>query len=142
MENTVAIKPNINIRLLAIFVLIATITFFLVFSILQTPPQIMSSEITTNKTIEQIEILIAEQTTEELLKSKKSLEFLIEEHTQKLADYQLDPDEFDNKNKLKDIAKDIRDKIIKGRVAKLEKEIAKFKKLIEKINQKLPQNGN
>lgn len=56
---------------------------------------------------------------------------------QKLIDYQNDPDKFDNKNKLKNIAKDIRDKIIKGRIQKLEKEIEKFKKLIDKIDKKL-----
>jgi hypothetical protein len=142
MHNTATIKPSVNIRLLAIFGLIATISFYIIFRFGHTSPPKLTSEIFAVQTIEEIEVLIAAQTTDELLKSKKSLEILIDEHTQKLADYQLDPDKFDNKNKLKEIAKDLRDKIIKGRIAKLEKEIEKFKKLIEQINHKLLQNGN
>ena len=96
-----------------------------------------------NNEISEIEILLNAETTEQLQKSKLSLQQLITEHTQKMIDYQNDPDKFDNKNKLKDIAKDIREKIIKGRLKKLEKEIEKFKKLIEKIDKKLLENhGN
>jgi len=89
------------------------------------------------------EILLNAETTEQLQKSKSSLQQLIAEHTQRMIDYQNDPDKFDNKNKLKDIAKDIREKIIQGKLKKLEKEIEKFKKLIEKTDKKILENhGN
>jgi len=142
MQNTKMIKSDGTIKLFAIFGLIATISLFIIFPFVQLSQPKISHEIFVNQSIVEIEIMIAKQSTDELLKSKKSLQSLIEEHTLKLADYQLDPEKFDNKDKLKDKSKDLRDKIIKGRIAKLEKEIEKFKKLIEKINQKLFRNGN
>jgi len=142
MQQVTTIKHNANLKLFSIIGLIISITLFSILKILDNSHLKLEREIFIKKDLAQIEIIIAAQTTEELLKSKKSLESLIIEHSQKLADYQIDPDKFDNKNKLKDKSKELRDKLIKGRIAKLEKEIEKFKKLISEINQKLTQNGN
>jgi len=149
MINSLQIKAdNSKFLIITIIIAISIISLFLFHFIFQTIPTVQTAQSLTNEQfinneIAQIEILLNAETTEQLQKSKISLQQLIDEHSQKLIDYQNDPDKFDNKNKLKDIAKDIRDKIIKGRIRKLEKEIEKFKKLIEKIDKKLLEtNGN
>jgi len=151
MENSIQLKTNNSKLLIISFIIILSIILTLIFhSIFQTTQiiqtnqlQIITNEQFINDEISEIEILLNAETTEQLQKSKLSLQQLITEHTQKMIDYQNDPDKFDNKNKLKDIAKDTREKIIKGRLKKLKKEIEKFKKLIEKIDKKLLENhGN
>jgi len=151
MEKSIQLRTNKRILLIISFTSILSIFFIFIFhSIFQTFQIIQTNQslIITNEQfisneISEIEILLNAETTEQLQKSKLSLQQLITEHSQKMAAYQNDPDKFDNKNKLKNIAKDIREKIINGRIKKLEKEIEKFKKLIEKIDKKLLENhGN
>lgn len=140
MINSLQIKAdNSKTLIFSIIIAISIISLFLFHFIFQTTQttQLITTEEFINTEIAKIEILLNAETTEQLQKSKLSLQQLIDEHSQKLIDYQNDPDKFDNKNKLKNIAKDIRDKIIKGRIQKLEKEIEKFKKLIDKIDKKL-----
>jgi len=145
MEKSIQLRTNKRILLIISFTSILSIFFIFIFhSIFQTFQIIQTNQslIITNEQfisneISEIEILLNAETTEQLQKSKLSLQQLITEHSQKMAAYQNDPDKFDNKNKLKNIAKDIREKIINGRIKKLEKEIEKFKKLIEKIDKKL-----
>lgn len=73
------------------------------------------------------------QTMEQLEKSKKSYERLIEEHEQKLKDYIADPDAHDNQGRLANATPEVREKIISGRVKALEKQIAKQKRELEKL---------
>ena len=69
------------------------------------------------------------QSDEQLLKSKQSYEKLIKEHEKKLEDYKKDPYSYDKKNILKNALNDkIREKIIKGRIVSLKKQIAKQRK--------------
>jgi RHS repeat-associated protein len=66
-------------------------------------------------------------------KSIKSFENEITIHTEKLDQYKLDPFKFDNKGTLSNAPKSIQDKIIAGRIKKLEKEIQTFKDNIGKV---------
>jgi hypothetical protein len=63
----------------------------------------------------------------------RSLGRQIEEHTQKLEAYKANPDAFDNLGKLKNASPEIRQKIINGRIRKLEGEIQKFRNEIDKL---------
>lgn len=65
------------------------------------------------------------QSNEELIKSKQSYEKLIKEHEKKLKDYIENPDLYDNKGLLKNAEKELRKKIINGRVNSLLKQLAK-----------------
>lgn len=73
---------------------------------------------------------------EEIEKAIKSEKDLIKEHQQKLADYKRDPLKFDNKDTLKN-AKDAEtyNKIIQGRVKKLENDIRKHERELEKLKE-------
>ncbi len=72
--------------------------------------------------------------TKSQLKSISSYEGLIAKHEQKLAEYIKDPWKFDNQNVLKNAPNDaIRQKIIEGRIEKLQTEIQTFKNNIYKI---------
>ena len=72
--------------------------------------------------------------TRSQLKSISSYEELIVEHEQKLADYIKDPWKYDNKGVLENAPNDaIREKIIEGRIRKLQNELEGFKNNIEKI---------
>ena len=77
----------------------------------------------------------------QLEKLNNTYEKRIQEHEQKLEDYKNDPDKFDNKKVLEGKSPEQRDKIIAGRVKKLEKEIQKFKDNINKNNQKIEGNN-
>lgn len=62
----------------------------------------------------------------------------IEEHEQKLEDYQKDPEKHDNKGQLKNAPTPASKETIKqGRVDKLKKEINKFKNEKEKMKDKI-----
>lgn len=79
----------------------------------------------------------ANQTRQQLEKSKRSYEDLIREHEQKLADYRKNPFSQDNKGLLKDQAPEIQQKIIEGRVRELERQIEKQKSELKKIDEAL-----
>lgn len=82
------------------------------------------------------------QTPEQLKKSKESLINLINEHEAKLADYIKDPYAYDNKGVLKNAANDeIRNNIINGRIASLNKQIAKQKGELNKVLKVLSELG-
>ena len=66
-------------------------------------------------------------------KGINSLRKQIAAHRKKLAEYIKDPDKFDNLGKLPGVDPATRAKIIAGRIAKLQKEIAKFGKEIQKL---------
>ncbi|MBO9675256.1 MAG: RHS repeat-associated core domain-containing protein [Sphingobacteriaceae bacterium] len=68
-------------------------------------------------------------------KSIRSLEKQIVEHTEKLEQYKADPMKFDNNGTLGNTSKELQEKIINGRVKKLEKEIQKFKDNIQKVKE-------
>lgn len=57
----------------------------------------------------------------------------IHEHTKKRDDYEGDPEAFDHKGLLDGVSPTRRDEIVRGRVNKLNKEIQKFEKNIEKM---------
>ena len=65
-------------------------------------------------------------------KYKEPTEKLIKGHKEKLQEYKNDPLKNDNKKILEGKTKEIQEKIIDGRVKKLEKEIQKFESNIEK----------
>jgi RHS repeat-associated protein len=69
-------------------------------------------------------------------KGIRSIQKQISSHEKKLADYKKDPDKFDNKGVLKKASRENRQKIINGRVRKLENEIKKFKNEIKKLEGK------
>ena len=75
----------------------------------------------------------ANQTREQLLKSKVSYKKLIQEHKTKLKDYIKNPDAYDNKGILKNVTPEIRQKIIEGRKNALTKQILKQQRELEKI---------
>jgi len=108
MINSLQIKAdNSKFLIITIIIAISIISLFLFHFIFQTIPTVQTAQSLTNEQfinneIAQIEILLNAETTEQLQKSKISLQQLIDEHSQKLIDYQNDPDKFDNKNKLKD----------------------------------------
>lgn len=77
---------------------------------------------------------------EQLQRSKASLEKLIQEHRQKLADYRRDPFAFDNRGTLRNTPEHLRPKIIEGRIDVLEKQLAKQEGELQKIND-LPGGG-
>jgi hypothetical protein len=67
-------------------------------------------------------------------KAIRTIEKLKAEHEQKLADYIKNPDDYDNKNLLKNAPnQEIREKIIQGRINKLKKEIDVMGKEIKKL---------
>jgi hypothetical protein len=68
-------------------------------------------------------------------KSIRSLENRVAEHEQKLADYKSNPDKYDNKGLLKNASPKTRQKIIQGRVRKLEREIRTFQQEITKLRE-------
>ena len=77
---------------------------------------------------------LSNQSKSQLLKSKKSYEKLIQEHKKKLDDYINNPDYYDNKGLLKNTSLDRREKIIKGRIIELEKQIKKQQGQLNNIN--------
>lgn len=72
-----------------------------------------------------------------LEKSNKSLDKRIEEHEQKLNDYQNDPDKNDNKDLLKNATPEQRKSIIEKRINHLKQEIKTFKDNIQKNNNQI-----
>ncbi len=75
---------------------------------------------------------------DQVLKSKRSYQKLLQEHQQKLRDYKLNPDKFDNKGILKNASnKQIREKIIEGRIKELSSQIHKHKTELIKIEEAL-----
>ena len=78
---------------------------------------------------------------EELLKSQKSYQQLIEEHQQKLLDYVANPDAYDHQGLLTNAPPGLRQKIINGRVKSLQKQINKQTGELEKINEQLKIRG-
>ena len=89
---------------------------------------------------ENIRQSLQNQTIDQLYKSRESYENLINQHEAKLEAYKKNPDLYDNKGLLQNVAPVLRDKIIQGRIKALQKQIAKQKgelaKIIELINQK------
>jgi len=79
----------------------------------------------------------ASQTRNQLLKSKTSHEMLIRKHTEKLAAYIIDPDKYDNLGILKNVSKEIRQKIIQGRIKELERQIQRQRDDLNIINRLL-----
>ena len=77
---------------------------------------------------------LTRQTTEQLRKSRLSLEKLVREHRQKLADYKRDPFAFDNKGTLRNAPEELRSKIIEGRINALKKQISKQEGELQKVN--------
>lgn len=80
---------------------------------------------------------LTRQTAAQLRKSKASLERLIKEHRQKLADYKRDPLAFDNEGTLRNAPEHLKSKIIEGRIQTLEKQIAKQEGELRKVNELL-----
>ncbi|MEM6766207.1 MAG: RHS repeat-associated core domain-containing protein, partial [Bacteroidota bacterium] len=78
-----------------------------------------------------------DQSLDELQKSENSFQSLVKEHEKKLEDFKQDPDKFDNKGKLKDATPEIREKIINGRIKKLEKDIQKQKNELKKVQEEI-----
>ncbi len=78
------------------------------------------------------------QTKKQLFKSKVSYEALIREHEAKLAAYIRNPDKYDHLGVLKNVSSKIRQKIIKGRVSELQRQIKRQKKDLYTINDLLP----
>lgn len=67
---------------------------------------------------------------------------MIDEHIQKLLDYQRDPYAYDNKGILENApSDDIREKIIQGRIDQLIKQINKQKGELEKVLEILDERG-
>gem|GEM_PF-4689326 len=81
------------------------------------------------------------QTDEQLLKSKKSYEKLIQEHQKKLSDFLNNPDAFDNKGILKNARPEHRQKIIDGRANAIQKQLNKQQGELQKIQDVLQQRG-
>ena len=79
----------------------------------------------------------ANQTKEQLLKSKKSYEGLLIEHIEKLENYRNNPDLYDNKNLLNNITQEVRNKIIEGRINQLQKQIANHRNTLKEITKLL-----
>jgi hypothetical protein len=73
--------------------------------------------------------------TKSLTSSLKKFEKLIAEYKQKLADYIKDPDKFDNLGKLKNVTKELKDKIINGRIKELTRQIEKQTGELEKVKE-------
>jgi RHS repeat-associated protein len=78
-----------------------------------------------------------QQTREQLEKSKRSYEKLIHEHKEKLDQYTKNPAKHDNKGLLDKVSREIRDKIINGRINELKSQIAKQEKELDKIKEAL-----
>jgi hypothetical protein len=68
-------------------------------------------------------------------KSIRSLQGQVSKHEQKLADYKRNPDKYDNKGLLRNAPPEARQRIIQGRVRKLEREIKTFKREINKLRE-------
>ncbi len=83
----------------------------------------------------------ANQTKEQLLKSKTSCSELIADHEQKLADYIIDPDRWDNLGSLKNVSQEIRLKRIQGRINELQKQLRRQRYDLEIINELLKLRG-
>jgi len=62
---------------------------------------------------------------------------LIRKHTEKLAAYIIDPDKYDNLGILKNVSKEIRQKIIQGRIKELERQIQRQRDDLNIINRLL-----
>lgn len=93
---------------------------------------------TAKKIESKIEGNLANQTREQLMKSKQSYEQLIQEHKSKLEEYIRNPEAFDNKGILKNApTPEIRQKIIDGRINQLQKQINKQQGELNKINELL-----
>jgi hypothetical protein len=76
----------------------------------------------------------ADKLTGSALKSFRSLEQRVAEHTKKLADYRANPDAFDNLGLLKNApTPEIRQRIIDGRIRHLEQEIKAFTDQMNKL---------
>lgn len=78
---------------------------------------------------------------DQLIKSKKTYEKLIDQHQKKLADYQRDPLRCDNKNLLTEASEMNAPKIIEGRVNNLLKQITSQKKSLDIIEVLLGERG-
>ena len=77
----------------------------------------------------------ANQTKEQLLKSKATYEELIKEHETKLAEYICDPIKNDNKGLLQQaISEEIKQKRIQGRIIQLKQQIRRQKLDLNDIN--------
>ncbi len=79
----------------------------------------------------------SKQSREELLRSKTSHEKLIKEHKEKLEAYEKNPDTYDNKNLLKGVSQERRNKIIQGRIKELQRQIRKQENGLKIIDQLL-----
>ena len=80
--------------------------------------------------------------TDELLKSRKSYQDLIEEHQKKLQDYLASPDAYDRQGLLANApTPEIRQKIIDGRAKALRKQIDKQNGELQKIDIVLQTRG-
>jgi RHS repeat-associated protein len=78
-----------------------------------------------------------ESETKESNKSGDGLKKRIAEHQQKLESYKNNPEASDNKGLLKNApSKEVRDRIVNGRIRKLEKEIRAFEKALQKLSGK------
>jgi hypothetical protein len=83
----------------------------------------------------------ARQTKSELLKSKSSHEKLVQEHKAKLDDYIKNPDIHDNKNLLKNVSQEVKQKIIDGRIKVLRQQIERQEHDLNIINNLLKQGS-
>ena len=80
--------------------------------------------------------------TDELLKSRKSYQDLIEEHQKKLHDYLASPDAYDNQGLLANApTPELRQKIIDGRAKALQKQIDKQTGELQKLDNLLQNRG-
>ena len=85
---------------------------------------------------------IEKQTDSQLEKSERSLENNVLEHQQKLDDYKRDPDANDNQGILKNAkSPEMREKIIKGRIEELGKQIVKNQNELKKVTDELVKRG-
>ncbi|MEM6272747.1 MAG: DUF4157 domain-containing protein [Bacteroidota bacterium] len=76
-----------------------------------------------------------------LEKSKRSFERLLKEHKKKLRDYKQNPDAFDNLGKLKQVPPEVRQRIVRGRILELQRQMEKHKGELKKIEKALKQSG-
>jgi hypothetical protein len=79
----------------------------------------------------------ANQDKGQLLKSRRSYEKLLAEHVDKLEKYKNNPDLYDNKNLLKNVTQEIREKKIAGRICQLQKQITNHRNTLIEIDELL-----
>ena len=84
------------------------------------------------------ELADAAKSLKQAKKGIRSLEKQIAKHKEKLESFRKDPDAHDNQRLLRNApSEEIREKIIQGRVRKLEREIEKFKGEIQKLKDQI-----